>query len=115
MKKILGGACFMRKNFTSKLIVWLGWSVIWILMNKILYTGGLVYGKTLFQLLVECFLSVLAAEMMCHSIALSLIMIALLTIKLVSGFGVVTMMCYVVSIGLFIVTRILTPKATTKK
>ena len=54
----------MRKNFTSKLIVWLGWSVIWIWMKKILYSGGLVYGKTLFQLLVECFLSVLAAEMM---------------------------------------------------
>ena len=101
----------MRKNFSTKLIVWLGWSVVWILMNKILYTGGLVYGKTLFQLLVECFVCVLAAEMMCHSMALSVIIIGLLTIKLVSGFGLVAVMCYVVNIALFIVTLVLTLSA----
>lgn len=105
----------MRKNYSSKVIVWLGWCVIWILMNKVLYWAGLATGKTAFQMVVDCFLSIFAAEVMCYSTVLSVLTIGFLTIKMVVDFGFVSILWYVMDIGLFVVTFILTPRAKNQK
>ena len=103
----------MRKN--SKLIVWIGWSVIWILMNKILATNGIIAPRTMLSLIIECLISIVAAEIMCISIPITITMFIYLAVRLFKNFNAVGIACFVLSIGLYLVTLLLTPKKAKKK
>lgn len=103
----------MRKN--SKLIVWIGWSVIWILMNTILATNGITAPKTMITLIIECIVSIIAAEIMCVSIPITITMFIYLAVQLFKNFNAVGIACFVLSIGLYLVTLLLTPRKSKKK
>ena len=115
VRKFLGGKIYMNRNYTSKLVFWLGWSVVWILTCKILAFAGYVAEPTLFQLLVECFLSILAVEIMCYHIPLRIILIALVTIKMLLNWGFVSVIIYILNLVLYVITKRLTKKKTKRK
>lgn len=93
-----------------KKIWWIIWSIIWIIYNQNWMANGEIARRSMFFLILQCIVSIIAAEIMLNSKILTITTIIILIIWLVSNMNDVTIVCFVLDILLYVVNKILTPK-----
>ena len=92
------------RNSKAKIIVSLLWLVIWCCFNKIVAGLHLTGSRELFSLLIEGFLCILIAQIMCYSRKLKWLVLCMLTILLICQFNIVSLLSYLINLGLFVIT-----------
>ena len=93
-----------------KKIWWIIWSIIWIIYNQNWMENGEIARKSMFFLILQCIISIIAAEIMLNSKILTITTIIILIIWLVTNMNDVTIVCFLLDILLYVFTKILTPK-----
>ena len=94
----------MRNSLRAKIVVSLLWVVVWICFNKIVAGLHLTGSRELFSLLVEGFLCILIAQIMCYSRKLKWLVLCMLTFLLICQFNIVSLLSYLINLGLFVIT-----------
>lgn len=98
-----------------KKIWWIIWSIIWIIYNQNWMANGEIARRSMFFLILQCIVSIIAAEIMLNSKILTITTIIILIIWLVSNMNDVTIVCFVLDILLYVVNKILTPKKSRRR
>lgn len=98
-----------------KKIWWIIWSIIWIIYNQNWMANGEITRRSMFFLILQCIVSIIAAEIMLNSKILTITTIIILIIWLVSNMNDVTIVCFVLDILLYVVNKILTPKKSRRR
>ena len=92
------------RNSKAKIIVSLLWMVVWYCFNKIVAGLHLTGSKDLVSLLVEGFLCILIAQVMCYSRKLRWLVLCVLTFLLICQFNIVSLLSYLINVALFVIT-----------
>lgn len=98
-----------------KKIWWIIWSIIWIIYNQNWMENGEIARRSMFFLILQCIISIIAAEIMLNSKILTITTIIILIIWLVPNMNDVTIVCFVLDILLYVVNKILTPKKSRRR
>ncbi len=98
-----------------KKIWWIIWSIIWIIYNQNWMANGEIARRSMFFLILQCIVSIIAAEIMLNSKILTITTIIILIIWLISNMNDVTIVCFVLDILLYVVNKILTPKKSRRR
>jgi len=77
--------------------------------------NGEIARRSMFFLILQCIVSIIAAEIMLNSKILTITTIIILIIWLVSNMNDVTIVCFVLDILLYVVNKILTPKKSRRR
>ena len=96
-------------------IWWIIWSIIWIIYNQNWMENGEIARKSMFFLILQCIISIIAAEIMLNSKILTITTIIILIIWLVTNMNDVTIVCFLLDILLYVFTKILTPKKSRRR
>lgn len=96
-------------------IFWIIWSVVWLLSNKIMMAGGLIYYKSFWGILFDCIISCFAAWFFCRHKWIRRIGVVCLVLLLISRFSLIAIFCFVMNIMLLYITKALTPTAKWSK
>ena len=94
----------MRNSLRAKIVVSLLWVVVWICFNKIVSGLHLTGSRELFSLLIEGFLCILIAQIMCYSRKLKWLVLCMLTFLLICQFNIVSLLSYLINVALFVIT-----------
>ncbi len=94
----------MRNSLRAKIVVSLLWVVVWICFNKIVAGLHLTGSRELFSLLIEGFLCILIAQIMCYSRKLKWLVLCILTFLLICQFNIVSLLSYLINVALFVIT-----------
>ena len=94
----------MRNSKKTKIIVSLLWIVCWCCFNKIVAGLHLTGSRELFSLLIEGFLCILIAQIMCYSRKLKWLVLCMLTFLLICQFNIVSLLSYLINVALFVIT-----------
>ena len=94
----------MRNSLRAKIVVSLLWVVVWICFNKIVAGLHLTGSRELFSLLIEGFLCILIAQIMCYSRKLKWLVLCILTFVLICQFNIVSLLSYLINVALFVIT-----------
>lgn len=94
----------MRNSKKTKIIVSLLWLVCWYCFNKIVAGLHLTASRDLVSLLVEGLFCILIAQIMCYSRKLKWLVLCMLTFLLICQFNIVSLLSYLINLGLFVIT-----------